>query len=69
MPTLTHEHTNTLKLGVLGSTSGTDLQAILDASTSGDLNAEVSVAISNRKNAYILVQATLYSEVITHILP
>ena len=57
MPTLTHEHTNTLKLGVLGSTNGTDLQAILDASTSGDLNAEVSVAISNRKNAYILERA------------
>ena len=56
-PTLKHEHTNTLKLGVLGSTNGTDLQAILDAITSGDLNAEVSVVISNRKNAYILERA------------
>ena len=57
MPTLTYEHTNTLKLGVLGSTNGTDLQAILGAITSGDLNAEVSVVISNRKNAYILERA------------
>jgi len=43
-----------IKLGVIGSTKGTDLQAILDAITSGDLNARVSVVISNRKNAYIL---------------
>ena len=56
-PTLKHEHTNTLKLGVLGSTNGTDLQAILDAIASGNLNAEVSVVISNRKNAYILERA------------
>jgi len=46
-----------LKLGVLGSTNGTDLQAILDAIASGDLNAEVSTVISNRKNAYILKRA------------
>jgi formyltetrahydrofolate-dependent phosphoribosylglycinamide formyltransferase len=46
-----------LKLGVLGSTNGTDLQAIFNAIQSGDLNAEVSVVISNRKNAYILERA------------
>jgi len=45
------------RLGVLGSTSGTDLQAILDAIASGELNAEVSVVLSNRKNAYILERA------------
>lgn len=44
-------------LGVLGSTKGTDLQAILDAIKNGELNAEVSVVISNRKNAYILERA------------
>ena len=48
---------NTLKLGILGSTNGTDLQAILDAIDSGDLNAEVSVVLSNRENAYILERA------------
>ena len=57
MPTLTNEHTNTLKLGVLGSTNGTDLQGILDGFASGDLNAQVSTVISNRKNAYILKRA------------
>ncbi len=57
MSTLTHEHPNTIKLGVIGSTNGTDLQVILDAIASGELNADVSVVISNRKNAYILERA------------
>ena len=43
-----------IKLGVLGSTNGTDLQAILDSVASGELNGEVSVVLSNQKNAYIL---------------
>ncbi len=46
-----------INLGILGSTKGTDLQAILDAIASGDLNADVSVVISNRKNAFILERA------------
>ena len=50
-----------IKLGVLGSTKGTDLQAILDAIGSGELNAEVSVVLSNRKNAYILERAENHS--------
>ena len=46
-----------IKLGVIGSTKGTDLQVILDAIGSGELNAEVSVVLSNQKNAYILERA------------
>ena len=46
-----------IKLGVLGSTNGTDLQAILDSVASGELNGEVSVVLSNLKNAYILKRA------------
>ncbi len=57
MSTPTHKHSNTLKLGILGSTKGTDLQAILDAIQSGELNVEVSVVISNRERAYILERA------------
>jgi len=49
--------TKTVKLGVLGSTKGTDLQAILDAIQRGELDAEVAVVISNRKKAYILERA------------
>ena len=46
-----------IKLGILGSTNGTDLQAILDSVASGELNGEVSVVLSNLKNAYILKRA------------
>jgi phosphoribosylglycinamide formyltransferase-1 len=51
---------NTLKLGILGSTKGTDLLTILDSINSGKLDAEVSVVISNRKSAYILERARNY---------
>jgi phosphoribosylglycinamide formyltransferase-1 len=46
-----------IRLGVLGSTNGTDLQTILDSIASGELIGEVSVVLSNQKNAYILVRA------------
>lgn len=47
-----------LKLAVLVSGGGTNLQAILDAMDSGAItNAEVSVVISNNKNAYALERA------------
>ena len=38
-----------LRLGVLGSTRGTDLQAIIDAIQGGRLNATVEVVVSNKK--------------------
>jgi phosphoribosylglycinamide formyltransferase-1 len=47
----------TLKLGVLGSTSGTDMQAIIDEIGAGRLDAEISVVISNKKDAFILERA------------
>ena len=50
-----------INIGVLGSTKGTDLQAILDAIHSKKLNATVSTVISNRKNAYILDRAKDHS--------
>ena len=46
-----------IRLGVLGSTKGTDLKAILGAINNKKLAAEVSVVISNRENAYILTRA------------
>jgi phosphoribosylglycinamide formyltransferase-1 len=46
-----------IRLGVLGSTRGTDLEAILSAINNKNLAAEVSVVISNRENAYILTRA------------
>ena len=50
-----------INIGVLGSTRGTDLQAILDAIHSKKLSATVSTVISNRKNAYILDRAKDHS--------
>lgn len=50
-----------INIGVLGSTKGTDLQAILDAIHSKKLSATVSTVISNRKNAYILDRAKDHS--------
>ena len=46
-----------IRLGVLGSTKGTDLQAILDAIQNHALDAEVVVVVSNRKKSFILERA------------
>ena len=47
-----------LKIAVLGSTRGTDLQAVIDAIESKKLeNVEISFVLSNKKDAYILERA------------
>lgn len=47
-----------LNIAVLGSTRGTDLQALLDAQARGQLpNAKISLVISNRADAFILERA------------
>ncbi len=46
-----------LKLGVLISGSGTNLQAILDAIARGEVHAEIRIVISNRADAYGLQRA------------
>lgn len=46
-----------LKLVVLASGSGSNLQAIMDAIEVGSLNAEIACVISNRKDAYALERA------------
>ena len=47
-----------LNVAALGSTRGTDLQAIIDAIESGKLkDVKISVVISNKKDAYILERA------------
>ena len=44
-----------LKIGVLVSGGGTNLQAIIDSVENGSIkNTEISVVISNNKNAYAL---------------
>ena len=46
-----------LRLGVLASTKGTDMQAIIDAINAKKLNAVISVVISNKQDAYALDRA------------
>lgn len=49
------ETKSTLRLGILASTSGTDLQAIIDAIESGALTqVEIAVVISNKRDAYVV---------------
>ncbi len=47
----------TLKIGVLGSTKGTDMQAIIDSIERGELDAEIVCVISNEEEAFILERA------------
>jgi phosphoribosylglycinamide formyltransferase-1 len=49
--------TDPLRIGVLASGSGTNLQAILDRCQDGTLNAVVAVVISNNRKAYALERA------------
>ena len=47
-----------LKVAVLVSGGGTNLQAIIDAVNEGKItNAQISLVISNNKNAYALERA------------
>lgn len=46
-----------LKVGVLASGRGSNLQAIIDASEKGKIDAEVAVVMSDRSDAYALVRA------------
>ena len=46
-----------LKLGVLGSTRGTELDAIVNAINDGRLNATIKLVVSNKERAYILKRA------------
>ncbi len=48
---------STLKIGVLISGSGSNLQAIIDAIERGALDAEIAVVISSREDAYGLTRA------------
>ena len=46
---------NMMKMAVLVSGGGTNLQAIMDAMDRGEItNAEIAVVISNNANAYAL---------------
>ncbi len=50
-----------LKIGVLISGSGTNLQSLIDNIEKGFINAEISVVISNNENAYGLERARMHN--------
>ncbi|MDI6916719.1 MAG: phosphoribosylglycinamide formyltransferase [Thermoplasmatales archaeon] len=50
-----------IKLAVLASGGGTDLQSIIDASESHEIDARIVVVISDRKNAFALERARKHS--------
>eukprot|EP00743_Colponemidia_sp_Colp-15_P005742 GILK01006172.1.p1 GENE.GILK01006172.1~~GILK01006172.1.p1 ORF type:complete len:836 (+),score=168.34 GILK01006172.1:43-2508(+) len=53
--------TEPIRVAVLGSTRGTDLQAIIDAVQAGRLLAKIGPIVSNREDAFILERARNHS--------
>lgn len=47
----------TIKLAILGSTKGTDMQAIIEAINKNELDAKIEIVISNKPDVYILERA------------
>ncbi len=58
-----------LKLGVLASGRGTNLQAIIEACENGAIDAEVAVVISDNEDAYALERARQHGIPAVHIPP
>jgi len=58
-----------LKIGVLASGRGSNLQAIIDASERGEIDAEVAIVISDRADAYALLRAQKHGIPNFHIDP
>lgn len=56
-----------LNLVILGSTRGTNMQAIIDAIANKQLNAQISLVISNKQNAYIL-QRAMQHNIVTKLI-
>jgi len=57
----------TIRLAILGSTNGTDMQTIIDAIADERLDASIEAVISNRSNAYILERARKHGIQAIHI--
>lgn len=56
-----NNNSTTLKIGVLGSGSGSNMQSIVDAIEAGDLNAEIKIVLSDVQDAKILARAAKHS--------
>ena len=49
-----------LNIGILASTRGTDMQAVIDAIISKKITAKISAVISDKKNAFVLERARIH---------
>lgn len=58
-----------VKLGVLASGRGTNLQSLIDAAESGDIDAEVAVVISDNQDAVALERARKHGIPAVYIPP
>ena len=47
-----------INIGILGSTNGTDMQAIIDGIKNKIINATINIVISNKKESFILKRAS-----------
>ncbi len=47
-----------IRIGILGSTNGTDMQAIIDGIKNKIINASINIVISNKKESFILKRAS-----------
>jgi len=58
-----------LKLGILASGRGSNLQSIMDAAAAGKINAEVAVVISDQEDAFALERARRAGIPAVHVNP
>ena len=56
-----------LKIGVLCSRNGTNLQAIIDACVNGQLEAELRVVVGNNSKSYAFIRAERARILVSHI--
>lgn len=56
-----------LKIGVMASGGGTDLQSLIDACEAGKVPAEVAVVISDRQDSYALERARKHAIAAAHV--
>ncbi|MHB8482621.1 MAG: phosphoribosylglycinamide formyltransferase [Nitrospiria bacterium] len=61
--------TDILKIGILVSGNGTNLQAIIDAIESKELNAKISVVLSSKKSAFALDRAKRHGLTAVYVDP
>lgn len=58
-----------IRLGILGSTRGTDMLALIAAIQAGELLASIEIVVSNKANAFILERARTHGLAVKFIDP